>query len=580
MFSKTSERKPKQTTVIHKIDVNKLVQLPPVSLNSRKTTHSVPQAMKKQNRRKNRKSQDFGPTSPKTMKHMGTSPKNNLLFVGSPGGPYHHTSPNSPTHVEDAYLSPTSFSNHMSLKIDGHKPVPKNETMLSEQEIKEYAFLNQAKSINIFEIKDTVQEANGFEEVDLNANNSEEDNLELAISTINNLSEYTLPKIVEALNMLFDYDFNKLKIMFDLGEAAFNICGLLEEGHITNHYMQKRMLAFLFYVCEDSMFSLNVDFNQIYYTICHFIIQKMIEPSESDDPAKDMKDMEACLFALNDSIAKNYYLLDLQRTTSIIQLYLSVISTNLEEVTTTTLLEALGDRNNGNYKSLPLISHIRHNGVRILYSLMKNPMLRLSILSENECHAPLLNIFNRLSCILKEVNLIELENAAKKEDRDSLKEVIVFLIKGYEFFLNTFKYYDMFALFGLQTQKLEFSLQEIINCVLSFYQDLFRLKNGPQIVFELSGVEGEGKGTTSIVSGLSELIKSSKKFFGNLRLYEEKLINFSEALVRFEAARNEIQTRIDSKTLSKETELFVESSIKSKFDKIMKMMQQNIELCK
>lgn len=574
-FPKTSERKPKNFTPIHQIDVNRLIKLPPIDPIARKTNQTVPWALIRRYRKKNRLRQDNSVT--KRPGPPGAASSKGVQLQISPRGNF------ADDPYENSYFMSYNQGNNPNKK-DLHKAAAQNETMLSQGEIKEYAFLNQAKSINIFELKDEDDEANDFEAIDLNQDTEEDQRIEHALKIVNKAGNYSMPRVVEALNKLLDLEFSKLKGLYDLGDAAINVCVLLEDRLIKSTSMKKRMLAFLFHVCEDSIFAINVDFTHIYSTVCDHIVNKIKDPDSCHDPIKEIPQMLNCMLSLNNFIAKHYYLLDASRTTSIIQIYLNMLTANLEDLTVTQLLILSRNPKNEKGKLFPLLYNLKHNGVNILYFFMKNPEIRKFILETPECRFDLVNILNHIRTIFQGISLNEAINFHKKGHRDSMEEVMTLLIKSYDFYLNIFKYYDMHSLFESQNLKVECSMQTMIKSMLKFYHDLFKMEDGLNVLFETLHQNNESapnpQGARFNHPGFDALSESNKIFFGNFKLYEEKVLNFGEISDLLSLLLRQVQNQIDTKKdLSQDFKTLIEVVIKIPYNKISKTIKKNTSLC-
>ena len=595
---KKTDKNSKNLAPIHQVDVSQFVKLEPLSQNPHKHNSLPPLPMNfgLNKFRKRDRENTFAPIAMrgKSVLHEGKGIYDQVTPVGNGKIRHFDNSAKEGRRNNDlaASLRTNNYKKNRSATFginqesEKQAPISKNETALNEEELKQYAFLNQARSLNIFNLKEDEDPNGGFEPIDLDANLEKDKLTEQALQSVKEHRNTPLPKLIEAMNLLFDMDFKDLKVVFDLGDAAVNICEILMENRFSDWTMQLKMLAFLFHVCEDSIFAMNVDLNFIYETICKYMVHRMLNPKISPSKKigeKEINKMENCLLFLNTVIAKHYYLLDTDRTEKIVEVYLHFLSTNLESVTVTHLLNFEVKQHHLEYKPFPLITSLKNHGIDVLYFFMKNAETRKFILNTTACRNALINILNALGYILQRASLSEMAMIHKKGKRESIEEVMVLLIKSFDFYLNVFKYYDMIKLFENETPKVQCSLQEMMRAMMKFYYDLFKLKDAVNILFDPVHTSNERISPTQgerpfLNPGFDLLMESNKVFFGNAKLYEEQVLNFGEVADQMMLFVEEIQRQIDAKTLPKDFEMFIEAVIQIPYTKIHKMIKKNIEL--
>ena len=605
---KRHQDKAKKTTEIHQVDVMKFVNLNPIDLAAKKSNSLPPlpaNPLLNKYKPPQRKGRQHG-FAPIAM--TGTSvlkQAQGIYYQVSPVGPQKVALPplaskeklQMPRNVrhKNTY-TPSCFNNPVSdLKLaksasamrEPAVHIASNEKRLTEDELLEYAFLNQAKSINIFSAQDVNK---SHEILDLDAQDEQELVIDQAFDVINNYKNCSLPILMEALSSLFSMNFNDLKSMKDLGLISSAVCDILDFNRFSDFEMQKRVLAFQLHLCEDSLFGFGVDFQRVYQSICNYLSRKIKEPELLPphlQAKKEVKKLLNSFGALNHSLAKNYYLLDGDKIRMFISNYLSFLCLNLKQLSISHLLASSDSSNKLKYIAFPLIEDLKTTDISVLYFFMKNHETRKIVIEDEQCKNSLVEILNALYYIIENVSLNEMATIRVTGQRGKIEDVMVMLIKSFDFYLNVFKYYDMNRIFKLQTIQIRCKLDDVLQSLMKFYYDLFRVKNGLSVLFEtLHTVETGAKTPNSSQrvafsdSGFDLLLESNRAFFGNLKLYEEKTVDFqkiSEALLLF---LEQVQQTLNSKSLSPDFERFIEAVILIPYNKMAKTIKKNILLSK
>ena len=462
-----------------------------------------------------------------------------------------------------------------------------SENFLTESQFKDYHFLQKAASIHITNFESD-------EDIDMsNLTISKESALKVAIRQTNiyyeNKGIIGYEELKTSLNIILENSYSDLTHINDLSILSVSISELLLNGVIKENDLKLKMLAFVIHSCEDSLFSLNFDFNKL-YTNVHNYVKRIMEGTETiktgDKLDIVLMRIMRCYLELHRYFSRNFYLFDIDKSKIILQNFIEIVTINADQIQIDKMIEeqSLSSFYKGHY--IPILNtKDRRDIVHLLTYFLKRYELRAFIIENDIMKTNMINLLNIFSNILMHINNENLLNQSRYS-KTFVNDMITCQINGFDLFLNIFKYSDQYKLYNSSEPRMSCSFQTLLSQFIYFCQILITCQKGLFILFGVSGETIEYLRPSTPKqnvehSGFDLLLESFKLFFNNIKLFEDWVINFELLIEPLRGFLDSLNNNIiNNKKLDDDFKRFIEGVIKYPFIKILKRIIKRIRSIK
>lgn len=413
---------------------------------------------------------------------------------------------------------------------DNSKILKSNDQDLTNKEIHEYRFLEQARVIPMTE--HTESEIHTLQ--DTSAANSKADLITNAIEDIvtkfEDSENFNVKMIVKELDIVLEASLFDLKSAVDFTEISGVLSKVLKDEAL-DFQRKIKILPFMFYFCEESLFSLSLDFEEVFHSLTGFVqeIYKYKEGSQEEYRAIALKVNKACI-ELYKYFTQNFYVMEKDKLAIIFQNFLETFLFNIETLSgCKTLEEALLK----DEQFVPFLAS-SNDLIPLLKMFIRKIEIR-QIIHDNSI------IKSKVSSLLKFITPLILESSTlfDKEafsDNKLLSKSLVATFNSFELYLIIFKFAEMSF---LQEENNENYLSPIILQFISLLNLV--LTNKALLSIVLTDTR-ENEESLLIANSFRDLINSYKEFFDSLKLFEDKKLDFGQIVDK----TNQLQKDFDN----------------------------------
>jgi len=459
-----------------------------------------------------------------------------------------------------------------------HPPIKEEQEEkegFTEKELAEYAFLNQAKSINIFR-----SNSDDFEKIDISMQAYQKENkINAAINILKEAYENTQypENMIEELDIILDCNYKEMKIAIDFSELSDLFCELVD--NISLDLTRKlKIFSFLYYFCEDALFSLNLDFNLIYNKITQ-VTHKLLNTKEhllSVDKGLLKKNLNKAFLYLHKYFAKEVYLIEREKTEIIIKNFLEIMTFNLD-----LLYEDIPPESKffNMDRIIPLFSVFGDEYIEIFKLLFKRAEAREYIIRDIELSKKLIYLLNSLNQVINISSVWSFDHLKEKNKQ----AVLQYNLNCFDLYLTVFKYFEMFQLLENPDLSLQRSVGDVLIEMINWLGRIMMKSRLFTLLFERSHESHDTPKTSHGIvsgSGIANLMDSFKQFLNNFKLFEQEKLDYEKLLYKLIEFLTQIQDLIKSQRLQTDFEMFVQAVLKNPFRKLANRIVKNLNLVK
>jgi len=233
------------------------------------------------------------------------------------------------------------FTVHQEEKINNQHQEPMDRSIesgfhqlppdinLTAEELQEYKFLQQAQALPITEDSQPVSHIldNSIRDARIDAIN---DAIEEIVTNFN--EETDKESLMKALDLILSCNIQELKSEVYFTELTEPFCSYIFSDML-DFETQLKILPFIIYFCEESMFGLNLDFNKIYGTLNQFI-KNVYDDGNKKLPEKISPKINKAYVDIYKFLTEHLYMMDHSKLITIFDNFLDIILYNIQSLLT------------------------------------------------------------------------------------------------------------------------------------------------------------------------------------------------------------------------------------------------------
>ena len=398
------------------------------------------------------------------------------------------------------------------------------EQGIPQSELQGYKFLNQAQVIHVMEESD-VMYTDRNEHSSQNPENSE---LDLAIENLleRTEEERDIQAVLADLDIVLDSNILEQKNSVDYTGLDRIFCEVLLNDSLDLHRKVK-IMGFLFFFCEESLFSLSLDFQYIFEAVIKFTLE-----SHTQNWAIVLDETSVSIFDhLNKAwtqlfkyISEQFLIVETERMTMVFDGFLDVFYNFVASVVRSDELYSgsLSGGPSGNQ-----VQHLR-SYTRSMITFLKKIEVRRIIQEGKDVHVKANRLLGEVCQLTTKQNNF---NAVEPLSMQDNYEGLIISVYNLELYLNIFKYNELYS---LQGEGVDQSVEDVIaNGLLSLGRFLFK----EEIMEFLSKEEDEladgiifKKERSNIIRDVGKACSCLKDMVNNTKLFEDKKLDFQRIL--------------------------------------------------
>lgn len=427
--------------------------------------------------------------------------------AGNKIGPYVSMINTTTSHI---ITEQKSFSVHQGEKMNQepmdrtiesgfHQPPP--DVNLTAEELQEYRFLQQAQALPITADSQPVSHIldNSVRDERIDAIN---DAIEEIVTNFN--EEQDKESLMKALELILSCNIQELKSEVYFTELTEPFCSYIFSDML-DFETQLKILPFIIYFCEESMFGLNLDFNKIYSTLNQFI--KKVYNENNKLPETIAPKINKAYVDIYKFLTEHLYMMDHSKLIAIFDNFLDIILYNIQGI-------LLGTNFSEGSDFIPFLD-LTEDFASLYNIFIQKIDIRQIITKELDVKSKIITFLDTLGEAL--INNLDLT-------KDLSQKAISVMLQIFNISCMTFKYNEFYNF-----TELKHSGDSIIMKCLDLFNSL--LNNG-------------NINSTEFIGLLKDLCE-------NLKLYEDKRLDFNRLKEKISESQKIVQDDLLKKNLEK-----------------------------